>query len=114
MANLLVSIPVFLSSGTVTGYTCPADKRAIIKNIQVCNELTVSGVVSVYWTDANNVGIGSTLTDFPILISGVIPGNGRLRVLDEFLTIKEGDLIKLKTTTTNQLSCLFSVVEQDT
>jgi hypothetical protein len=114
MANTYVSIPVYLSGTSIDAYTCPVGKKAIIKNITITNETNFSGFVSVFWRDTHGVGVGSTVTEFPVLISGAVPFYGRVRVLDDFLVIKSSDVIKLTTITTGRLNSLFSIVEQDT
>jgi hypothetical protein len=113
MSNTYVSIPVYLSGSGVDAYTCPVGKRALIKNITVTNETNASGFVSVFWRDNNNVGVGSTISEFPVLVSGALPAYGRVRVLDDFLVIKANDVIKLTTVTTGRLNSLFSIMEQD-
>jgi hypothetical protein len=114
MANTYLSKPVFINAtGDITGYVCPAGKKALIKSINIANEQPTSGCLSVLWRDNNAAGYGSTSTLFPIFISGTIPGYSKVRTIDDFLVIKAADQIVFRSTTPTQLNALFSIIEQD-
>ncbi len=118
MASTYKTIPVFLSGyAVVSGYTCPSDKTALIKQISYVNETSGSGVVDVKWQDNNSVGIGTSLVGsksyYPISVSGVSLPYGTTKVLEDFIAIKPTDLITFRTPTTGRVNVLITVIEQD-
>jgi hypothetical protein len=114
MPNTYLSVPVFLSgTSDIIGYVCPANKTAIIKAINLANETSDSGVLSILWKDNNNVGIGSTMNTYPVYISGIIPRYSVAPGISEFLVIQESDQVIFRTTTTGRLAAILSIMEQE-
>lgn len=118
MSSTYKSIPVFLSGyDAVTGYTCPINKVAIIKQITFANESNSSAYVDVKWCDKNAVGVGTTaisnLTFYPVIISGFVSGYSTSRALQEFLAIQENDYVTCRSPQTGRVNAIITVVEQD-
>jgi hypothetical protein len=119
MASTYVSRPVFLNStGTNVIYTCPANKTSIIKNIIIANESGADLRVNMVWRDVNSIGAGSTINEggtvpYTLVLSGTVPAHGRMRVLDDFLSINAGDKIEATPQYTGALNVLISALEQE-
>ena len=118
MPTAYKSVPVFLSGfNVITGYTCPVDKIAIIKQISLSNETSLSGYVDIKWIDNNSVGVGTTLINnkgiYPLVISGIVSGFTVVKALQEFVVIQENDNITLRTPHTGRINSIFTILEQD-
>ncbi len=118
MATNYKSVPVFISGfDTITGYTCPANKAAIIKQITLANETSSPARVDVKWVDKNSVGIGtstiSNINTYPVSISGGVSGFSTTPILQEFLTIQTNDYITLRSAETGRVNAIFTILEQD-
>lgn len=118
MAATYKTIPVFLSGfAIISGYRCPVNKTALIKQISYVNETSVSGVVDVKWEENNSVGIGSSMISskvyYPISVSGASSPYGTSRVLEDFISIRQNDIITFRTPTTGRVNVLITVIEND-
>ncbi len=118
MPTIYKSIPVYMSGfNQITGYRCPVDKTAVIKQISLSNETTGFGVIDIKWADYNSVGIGTTMQAnvslYPLVVSGIVSGFSTRKALEEFISIQRDDAIVLRTPTTGRINVIFTVLEQD-
>ena len=118
MSSTYKTISVFLSGySIISGYQCPSDKTALVKQISYVNETQNSGIVDVKWEDNGFVGIGSTMIGskvyFPISVSGVSQPFGTSKILEDFIAIGPLDLLTFRTPTTGRVNVLITVIEQD-
>ena len=113
-----ITKPAYLSGASPkTVYVCPASKRAYIKSINSVNENSESCYVSVVWNDANNT-VGGTSVFYSVLISGLVSGYKKMRILDDYLVIKAGDSIiasgqAISSSSSAFLSLFVSAIERD-
>lgn len=119
MNHRIFSKPIYISSGEVidkplTGFICSGEKRTIVRSISVNNETPGSGYVSLYWRDVNS-RMPASAGLYPLLISGYIPPYGRLKALDDYVIIEQGEpiIFTTLTETTGNFTALISIIEQD-
>lgn len=118
MASTYQSIPIYLSGfNLVTGYRCPDNKTALVKQISVSNETSSTARIDVKWDDYNSVGVGTSMTNgvrsYPVAISGISTGFSTRKLLEDFLAIKAGDAITVRSPDTGRANIIFTIIEQD-
>lgn len=118
MPSTYKTIPVYLSGfNIISGYQCPVNKTALIKQISYVNETSGTGIVDVKWEDNNSVGIGSSMIGskvyYPISVSGISTPYSTSRVLEDFISIRQNDIITLRTPTTGRVNALITIIEND-
>lgn len=109
MANTFVSYAAYLTGlNRVNLYTCPSTKKTIIRSLSITNADSASGV-TITWNDSHLVTTGST--GIRLLSSGIVPGSGKLRVLDDFLVIRGNDTINVYADQANKFNIILSAIE---
>jgi len=93
------------STNTVTVYTCPANSRAIIQNIQVTNE-SGSKILKASVTDS------SASTTYQIAYAS-ISGPTICNLANGPIILEESDVILLQTNDTNAISAILSILEMN-
>ena len=93
------------STNTVTVYTCPANSRAIIQNIQVTNE-SGSKILKASVTDS------SASTTYQIAYAS-ISGPTICNLANGPIILEESDVILLQTNDTNAISAVLSILEMN-
>jgi len=93
------------STNTVTVYTCPANSRAIIQNIQVTNE-SGSKILKASVTDS------SASTTYQIAYAS-ISGPTICNLANGPIILEESDIILLQTNDTNAISAVLSILEMN-
>ncbi|MEL0176724.1 MAG: hypothetical protein VW810_00305 [Pelagibacteraceae bacterium] len=104
MANIYKNAFFDLDTTDITTiYTCPADSRAIIQNIQFTNE-TGTVQVQVYVTDS------SASTTYEINHSSVSANSTTNAALGP-VVLEENDILKIQAGTINVISGMVSILE---
>jgi hypothetical protein len=93
------------STNTVTVYTCPANSRAIIQNIQVTNE-SGSKILKASVTDS------SASTTYQIAYAS-ISGPTICNLANGPIILEESDAILLQTNDTTAISAVLSILEMN-
>jgi hypothetical protein len=93
------------STNTVTVYTCPANSRAIIQNIQVTNE-SGSKILKASVTDS------SASTTYQIAYAS-ISGPTICNLANGPIILEESDVILLQTNDTTAISAVLSILEMN-
>jgi hypothetical protein len=93
------------STNTVTVYTCPANSRAIIQNIQVTNE-SGSKILKASIVDS------SVSTTYQIAYAS-ISGPTICNIANGPIILEESDIILLQTNDTNAISAVLSILEMN-
>jgi len=113
-----ITKPAYLSGVNPKAvYVCPAAKRAYIKSINATNENFEPCYVSVIWNDTNNT-VGGTSVFYSVLISGLVSGYKKMRILDDYLVVKAGDSIiasgqAFSSSSNAYISLFVSAIERD-
>jgi len=111
------TVPIFLSGfSPLTGYKCPVDKTALVKQISLANETNQSAYVNIYLEDWNAVGLGTSSSNvnfstYPLMISGISTGYSVVSALQDFVALNADDAITIRSPQTGRVNAIFTVIE---
>ena len=91
------------TTAAVTVYSCPANSRAIIQNIQVTNE-SGSKIVKAKVTDS------SATTDYQIAYAS-ISGPTICNIANGPIVLEENDVLKIESSDISGISAIISILE---
>lgn len=117
MSSVYKTIPIFLSGHSeITGYTCPNNKKALVKQIALANESNQIAYVNIKLEDWNDVGLGtsssnSNFSTYPLVISGLSPAYSVVPSLEEFIALGSQDSIVLRTPNSGRVNAIFTIIE---
>ena len=105
MANIYKNAGINLTTTSLTTiYTVPANRTAIIKNIQISNEHSSNNLVEVFVTDSS---ASATYEVFHESMAADTTTNGALAPI----ILESGDALKIKTANANVVEGIVSYLE---
>ena len=105
MANIYKNAGINLTTtSTTTIYTVPANRTAIVKNIQISNEHSSNNLVEVFVTDS------SASADYEIYHKSLASGETINAALAPVI-MESGDILKIQCGTANTVEGIVSYLE---
>lgn len=105
MANVFTNgLQRDIGTTPITIYTCPANKKSILIELDVCNKTNANVQVDAYITSSGS--------DFYLIKNAPIPAGGTLQVVSgQKIVLKNSELIKVVSNTSTSVDVVASILE---
>jgi len=88
----------------ITIYTCPANKKSILIELDVCNTTNANVQVAAYITSGGQ--------DFHLVKNAPIPAGGTLQVISgQKIVLKNSEIVKVVSNTATSVDVVASILE---